>query len=422
MGPPRRLGLLLAAHLLLAAACCGTLATSSGDAIDNWAVIVSSSRYWLNYRHTANALAVFQAVRRLGLPDSRIVLMLADQPACSPRNPLPGQLFLAPVAAGASGRHLEAAGNLLAADAEIDYRGSEVSVESILRVLTGRHPAGTPPSKRLLSGPKSNVLLYLTGHGGDEFLKLHDQEELLASDLASALAQMHAAGRYGQLLLLADTCQASTLYGLITVPNVLGVASSKLGQSSYAHHIDAVIGQHIVDQFTFYLHQFLTTRVPPRSPTWAADGSSRGVGKPPPSLQQLLDFIRSQRMSSEVQVRTDLFPHRLSDMAVTAFFGESAAPAGAASAVLGNGSAADGSNAAHVLLQYAAQQAVTAATASADVQLQPQQHGRSLFEALEAAGTSSELKGSNELATSSVSVASAWVAAVALSWWLMHGA
>lgn len=63
--------------------------------------------------------------------------MLADQPACSPRNPLPGQLFLAPGAAGVGGRHQEAAGNLLAADTEVDYRGSEVSVESILRVLTG---------------------------------------------------------------------------------------------------------------------------------------------------------------------------------------------------------------------------------------------------------------------------------------------
>ena len=41
---------------------------------------------------------------------------------------------------------------------------------------------------------------------------------------------MHAGGRYGQLLLVADTCQASTLYGRITAPNVLAVASSKLGE------------------------------------------------------------------------------------------------------------------------------------------------------------------------------------------------
>lgn len=33
------------------------------------------------------------------------------------------------------------------------------------------------------------------------------QEELLAADLASAVRQMAAAGRYGELLLLADTCQ-----------------------------------------------------------------------------------------------------------------------------------------------------------------------------------------------------------------------
>lgn len=39
----------------------------------------------------------------------------------------------------------------------------------------GRHPPGTPASKRLGSGPGSRVLLYLTGHGGDEFLKFHDQ-------------------------------------------------------------------------------------------------------------------------------------------------------------------------------------------------------------------------------------------------------
>lgn len=55
------------------------------------------------------------------------------------------------------------------------------------------------------------------------------QEELLAADLAAALAQAHAAGRYGELLLVADTCQASTLYSRLAAPNVLAVASSKLG-------------------------------------------------------------------------------------------------------------------------------------------------------------------------------------------------
>ncbi|KAL4425650.1 hypothetical protein ABPG75_009666 [Micractinium tetrahymenae] len=438
MAPARRLGLLLAARLLLAAlslaaVCSGTPAASGGNATDTWAVIVSSSRYWLNYRHAANALAVYQAVRRLGLPDSRILLMLADQPACSPRNPLPGQLFLAPGAAHAGGgassaQRQEVAGNLLPADAEVDYRGSEVSVESILRVLTGRHPPGTPPSKRLLSGPNSNVLLYLTGHGGDEFLKLHDQEELLASDVASALAQMHASGRCGQLLLVADTCQASTLYGRIEAPHVLGVASSKLGQSSYAHHIDTTIGQHVVDQFTFYLHHFLTTRVPPPASSGSAAGGARGVGLSVPSLQQLLDFIRSQRMSSEVQVRADLFPHRLSDVPVNTFFGQGAAPAvpatPAAPAAQRRGSDADGTNAAQALLQRAAARRAAAAApvTPSPWQSQLEQSGRSLFEAVEAAGAGSSPQGSRKPAASPAAVAGAWAAALAVSWWLLQGA
>ena len=76
---------------LLALACLLALAPVAQG--DNWAVIVSSSRFWFNYRHTSNALLVYRAVKRLGIPDSNIVLMLADQHACSARNPRPGTVF-----------------------------------------------------------------------------------------------------------------------------------------------------------------------------------------------------------------------------------------------------------------------------------------------------------------------------------------
>ncbi len=50
----------------------------------------------------------------------------------------------------------------------------------LLLPRAGRHPTGTPASKQLASGPTSRVLLYLTGHGGDEFLKFHDQVRSVA--------------------------------------------------------------------------------------------------------------------------------------------------------------------------------------------------------------------------------------------------
>lgn len=49
----------------------------------------------------------------------------------------------------------------------------------------------------------------LPGHGGNDFLKFRDREELLGQDLADALEQMHARGRYREVLLLIETCQVS---------------------------------------------------------------------------------------------------------------------------------------------------------------------------------------------------------------------
>lgn len=72
----------------------------------------------------------------------------------------------------------------------------QVSVENFMRLMTGRvHPA-TPRSKRLLSDHQSNILIYLTGHGGDSFLKFQDSEELTNVDLADAIETMYQGNRF----------------------------------------------------------------------------------------------------------------------------------------------------------------------------------------------------------------------------------
>jgi hypothetical protein len=38
------------------------------------AMIVSSSRYWFNYRHAINALGMYEIYRRNGIPDENIIL------------------------------------------------------------------------------------------------------------------------------------------------------------------------------------------------------------------------------------------------------------------------------------------------------------------------------------------------------------
>ena len=80
--------------------------------------------------------------------------------------------------------------NVYGDDVEVDYRGYEVTVENFLRVLTGRLDSSVPRSKRLLSDDRSNVLVYMTGHGGDGFLKFQDSEEISNHELGDAFEQM----------------------------------------------------------------------------------------------------------------------------------------------------------------------------------------------------------------------------------------
>lgn len=191
---------------------------------NNWVVLIDTSRFWFNYRHVANTLSIYHIVKNLGIPDSQILLMLADDVACNPRNRFPGEVF----------NNKNRQKNLYGENVEVDYRGYEVTVENFFRVLTGRHHEAVPTSKRLMSDEHSNVLLFMTGHGGDEFFKFQDQEEINSADIADVIHQMSERRRFREMLMIVDTCQAGSLFDKLYTPNVIAVGSSKRGENSYS--------------------------------------------------------------------------------------------------------------------------------------------------------------------------------------------
>ncbi|KAK9093242.1 hypothetical protein Syun_028153 [Stephania yunnanensis] len=262
---------------------------------NNWAVLVCTSRFWFNYRHMANTLSLYRTVKRLGIPDERIILMLADDMACNARNKYPAQVF------NNENHRL----NLYGDNVEVDYRGYEVTVENFLRVLTGRHESAVPRSKRLLSDEGSHILLYMTGHGGDEFLKFQDSEELQSHDLADAVKQMKEKHRFKELLVMVDTCQAATLFNQLHSPGVLAIGSSMKGENSYSHHLDSDVGVSVVDRFTFYTLAFFE-----RLNTYSNA-----------SLNSLFRSYSSNMLMSTAYYRTDLCERPLDKVPVTDFFG-----------------------------------------------------------------------------------------------------
>ncbi|XP_070505115.1 putative GPI-anchor transamidase [Chironomus tepperi] len=268
---------------------------NSAGHTNNWAVLVDTSRFWFNYRHVANVLSIYRSVKRLGIPDSQIILMIAEDMACNPRNPRPATVF------NNVNQHINVYGD----DVEVDYRGYEVTVENFVRLLTGRVQNGTARSKKLLTDPGSNVLIYLTGHGGEGFLKFQDSEEITSQELADAIEQMWQKQRYHELFFMIDTCQAASMYEKFYSPNILAVASSLVGEDSLSHHVDPAIGVYIIDRYTYYALEFLE-KVQPNSKA---------------TMGEFLTVCPKRVCISTVGIRRDLYPKDPNSVPITNFFG-----------------------------------------------------------------------------------------------------
>jgi phosphatidylinositol glycan class K len=221
--------------------------------------------------------------------------MLADDMACNARNPRPATVF------NNANQHINVYGD----DIEVDYRGYEVTVENFLRVLTGRLDSSVPRSKRLLTDDRSNVLIYMTGHGGDGFLKFQDAEEISSAELADAFEQMWQKRRYNELMFTIETCQAASMIHKFYSPNIVASGSSRVGEDALSHHMDSAIGVHIIDRWTYYALEFLEKVTPASKAT----------------LRDFFGYFDPEKVKSHPELRTDLFERDLNKVLVTDFFG-----------------------------------------------------------------------------------------------------
>ncbi|KAJ0256634.1 hypothetical protein HA466_0095640 [Hirschfeldia incana] len=234
---------------------------------------------WFNYRHMAKTLSLYRTVKRLGIP-------VKGSSLCS--------LMIWPV--------------ILEINILLKF--------STMRTTRLTSTVITFMSKRLLSDEGSHILLYMTGHGGDEFLKFQDAEELQSHDLADAVKQMKEKRRFKELMIMVDTCQAATLFNQLQSPGVLIIGSSLKGENSYSHHLDSdesapllfyewKIGVSVVDRFTYYTLAFFERLN-------IYDNAS---------LNSLFRSYDPRQLMSTAYYRTDLYQPHLSEVPVTNFFG-----------------------------------------------------------------------------------------------------
>jgi phosphatidylinositol glycan class K len=288
-------GCVMLLYPVLFAACLLPTALSGGGG-DTWVVLVATSRYWFNYRHLSNVLAVYQIVKDFGVQDSHILLMNGFDDACGTRNPFPGQIF------GDTKAKLD-----LCTDVQSDYRGGDVTVDALLRLLTGRHHAGTPESKKMNSNNESNVFIFFSGHGGDGFFKFRDVEEISSEELGTAVDEMELKNRYRNLLIISDTCQAATLTNRVTAKNVVSLASSGASENSYAYSPNAKLGVSLIDRFSYSLAEFFRRNVKSKTDLRNLRFSDLMNSFDPRFLQATPSIVMTDGFSDIRKIRLSLF-------------------------------------------------------------------------------------------------------------------
>lgn len=256
----------------------------------NFAVVISTSRYWSNYRDKTNMGVFYHTLKQHGVGDGRIVSMFSEEIACHPRNPFPGQIYEGSPRTGS-----------LARTGGVEIRGSEISREKFFKFLHKRQPPYTPRSNRLVTESDSRILVYFTGHSAVGYTKFQDLEDVDANDVAHALEHLWQTQSYSNLLWIGDTCRAASIHNAFYSPGLIAIGSSNEVDKSYSLPNVPEIGESVMDRFTLAsrvaferLKRNLTVReyVGGMDPKWLGAEVTHKVTELTPGLEsELIEFF-----------------------------------------------------------------------------------------------------------------------------------
>jgi len=203
---------------------------------DLWAVIACTSTGWKNYRHQADALAMYDLLKKNGVSDDRIIFLTEDDMPWLKENPLKGNV------------HHKVKGPNLRKSAEIDYTGSEVNLDNLKNILLGITGANTP--EVLESNKNSNVFLYMVDHGAVGKLPFFNGEPLLSENLASIVSEMDKKDKFRQMFVMVEACFGESIGAQINSPGVLFFTGASKSEASFGAVYDSKIKQWLADDFT----------------------------------------------------------------------------------------------------------------------------------------------------------------------------
>ena len=211
---------------------------------DHWAVVVSPSTTWSNYRHQADAFAMYQSLKNHGYDDDHIVLIVEDNLADDQRNLFPGQIFV---------ERGDDDGDILVNDdvrkgAVVDYHFSDLTPADFMNIMTGNK---TERLQQVISPREdSNVFFFWSGHGGSREGPLWGNEDSYTYFGMNRIRSIVDAMTYRRMMFSIETCYSGK-WGLALegAPNLLVMTAANPTESSKADVHDRDLGVYLSNAF-----------------------------------------------------------------------------------------------------------------------------------------------------------------------------
>jgi len=217
---------------------------------DHWAVVVSPSTTWSNYRHQADAFAMYQTLRNHGYDDDHIILIVEDNLAFDSRNIYPGEIF---VERSDDPNVTDALVNDdVRKNALVDYHFSDLQPADLADIMMGRSSDRLPHV--INPTAQSNVFFFWSGHGGSREGPLWGNEDARESfgtqRIHDIVTQMSENKQFRRMMLAIETCYSGKWgEALEGIPNLLVLTAANPDETSKADVHDRNLGVYLSNAF-----------------------------------------------------------------------------------------------------------------------------------------------------------------------------
>lgn len=210
---------------------------------EQYAVVVASSTGWENYRHQADALAMYHLLKRHGYDDDHIILIMEDDIAQNPSNPHKGEV------------RVEVGGENLYHDLKIDYKLTDLTYEDLISIMAGKKSDKTPVVLPTDSG--DNVLFFWSGHGNRGTLYMNESK-FPAAGVSRMLNAMYEEEKYRKMFFVIEACYSGSVAEVCEgIPGVLFLTAANASETSKADIVDKKLNTYLSNGFTRGFQQMI---------------------------------------------------------------------------------------------------------------------------------------------------------------------